>query len=173
MFFSEFFFHKRKLCIVWNWFIAKNTLILVLRLCKMAANQSALGLNRDLSSNFWWLRCVNHVNTEECVIFTEKYILVKNCLEMDLPLWPQLKKQSMEWKHTDFLVKKKFQAQQSVIKVILTVLLDMKGSMIIDFLKTVKTVNRASYCKSFDKIDIFYWTNFVYIYIYIYIYACV
>ena len=27
----------------------------------MSGNQSATGLNRGLSSNFWWLRCANYV----------------------------------------------------------------------------------------------------------------
>ena len=45
----------------------------------MAANkQSAPGLNRSLSSNFWWLKRENHVKfTEECFMFTEKPVLVK------------------------------------------------------------------------------------------------
>ena len=44
----------------------------------MVANQSALGLNRSLSSNFWWLRNANHVKfKEEYVMCMEKPILVK------------------------------------------------------------------------------------------------
>ena len=35
----------------------------------------ASDLNRDLSSNFWWLRCENHVKlTEVCVMCTEKHV---------------------------------------------------------------------------------------------------
>ena len=35
-------------------------------------------MNRDLSSNFWWLRSANHVKfTEESVICTEKHVLVR------------------------------------------------------------------------------------------------
>ena len=40
--------------------------------------QSAPGLNRGLSSNFWWLSCANNVKfTEECVMCTRKHLLVK------------------------------------------------------------------------------------------------
>ena len=38
-----------------------------------------------------------------------------------------------EWKHIDFSVKKKFQIQQSVKKVIITVFWDRKGTITIDF----------------------------------------
>ena len=54
---------------------------------------------------------------------------------------------SMEWKHTDTLVKKKFWVQQSVKKVMLTVFLDMKGPIIIDFLEKGAVVKSASYCQ--------------------------
>ena len=41
------------------------------------ANQSVPGLNRGLSSDFRWLRSANHVKlTKECMMCTEKYILV-------------------------------------------------------------------------------------------------
>ena len=41
----------------------------------MVANQSASRLNRGLSSDFWWLRSVNHVKfTEEYV----KHVLIKS-----------------------------------------------------------------------------------------------
>ena len=56
---------------VWNYFIAKIIFIsqkYFLRLFKMAANQSAPGLNRGLSSNIWCLRSPNYEKfTEECV----------------------------------------------------------------------------------------------------------
>ena len=39
----------------------------------MAGNQSAPGLNRGLSSNFWWLKSANHVKfTEECDPYKEE-----------------------------------------------------------------------------------------------------
>ena len=38
----------------------------------------ASGLNRGLSSNFWWLRRANYEKfTEECMLFIEKHVLVK------------------------------------------------------------------------------------------------
>ena len=54
----------------------------------MVANQSALGLNRGLSSTFCWLRSANHVKfTEGCELCMKKYVLVKkiSLLNMDLP----------------------------------------------------------------------------------------
>ena len=45
----------------------------------MAANQSASGSNRVLSSNFWWLRNANHVKfTEESAMCMEKRFNQKN-----------------------------------------------------------------------------------------------
>ena len=44
---NVFFFHKCKLCIVWNWFIANYRRNVVL----MVTIQNALGLNRGLLSN--------------------------------------------------------------------------------------------------------------------------
>ena len=50
----------------------KLMLIFVVSLFKMAANQSVPGLNRGLTSNFWWLRIVNRVRfTEECDVHEE------------------------------------------------------------------------------------------------------
>ena len=54
------------------------------------------------------------------------------------------KRQSMEWKHVDSLVKKKFWTQWSV-KVMLPVFWDIKGSIPFDFLGKGATVNSASY----------------------------
>ena len=44
----------------------------------MAEDHRTRRWNRALSSNFWWLRSTNHVKfTEECVMNTEKHVLVK------------------------------------------------------------------------------------------------
>ena len=44
----------------------------------MTANQSVPDLNKILSSNFWWLRNLNHVKfTEECVMYKQNHVLVK------------------------------------------------------------------------------------------------
>ena len=56
------------------------------------------------------------------------------------------KRQFMEWKHSDSMVKKKFQAQQSIKKIILTVFLDMKEPITIEFFEKGAVVNSASYC---------------------------
>ena len=79
IFFSKFFSHKRESCFVWNCFITKMILIsqkyLFWGYLKwLPIRQSAPGLNKGLSSNFWWLRTVNHVKfTEECVMCMEKF----------------------------------------------------------------------------------------------------
>ena len=50
----------------------------VLRLFKMAANQSTPDLKRDKLSNFWKLKSANHVKfTEECVMCMKKQVLLK------------------------------------------------------------------------------------------------
>ena len=53
--------------------------IFILRLFKMKANQSSPGLNKGLSSIFWWLRNTNHEKfIVEYVMYSEKNDLVKN-----------------------------------------------------------------------------------------------
>ena len=77
MFFQNFF-HKCELCIVnsKNYFDFEK--IFVLKLFKILTNQCAPDLNRDLSSNFWWLRSANHMKfIEEYVMWLEKHALVK------------------------------------------------------------------------------------------------
>ena len=68
------------------------------KLFKMAENQT--GLNRDLSSNFCWLRSGSHVKSKEkYLICTEKNVLVKiftNGLNMGFPLQIQVKKTRVE-----------------------------------------------------------------------------
>ena len=52
----------------------------------------------------------------------------------------------MDWKCTDFQIKKKFWALQSVKKVILAVCFDLEEPMNIDFFEKDATVNSASCC---------------------------
>ena len=59
----------------------------------------------------------------------------------------------MEWKHTYFLVKKKFMAQQLVKKVLLTVFYYMKRPITIDFYEEGATV--LFLANSLDKIHHF------------------
>ena len=84
--------------------------------------------------------------TEEFMMCTEKHVLIKKCLQLGW-IWfghyePDSKRQSMEEKQR-LSGKEKFQAQQSVKKVILTVFCDMKESMIIDFFEKGATVNNV------------------------------
>ena len=82
--------------------------IFVLKLFKMGANQTdSLGLERGLPSKFWWLTSANHANfIEECVMCTEKHVLVKivftNKLNMGLP--SERKKTSPDSENTLILV---------------------------------------------------------------------
>ena len=60
---------------------------------------------------------------------------------------PESKRQSMEWKHTNSPVKKKFKSQRSTGKVMLTVFWDMQGPITISYLEKGTTVNGANYCE--------------------------
>ena len=81
-------------------------------------SNSARGLNRGLSSNFWWLISSNSVKfTEECVMRTEKHVLAEKCLQIGL-MW-FCYNNDMVWKYIDSQVKKKFLAQQSVRMIII------------------------------------------------------
>ena len=78
---------------------------------------------------------------------SEKHILVKKMFTNELNIVffydvPELKRQSIEWKHIDSPVKNKFWVQQSVKKVMLTVFWNMKGPIT---LEKGATVNSASY----------------------------
>ena len=110
--------------------------IFLLRLFKMVANQTewfrldvgsvikfSVAEKWNLQKNVWY-------------IYMGKHVLVQNVYK-----WAIHK--SMEWKYNDSLAKRMFWAQWSVKKVLLTVYLDMKGSMTIDFLKKGSTVNSA------------------------------
>ena len=112
--------------------------IYLLRLFKMAADQSASGWNRDLSLNIWWLR------SENCKIYRKIWyvwismFLSKNIyqgakhefideLNMCLSLWVWAERTGHGVKrHSP--VKKKFRVQLSVKKVLLMMFKDMKCS---------------------------------------------
>ena len=110
--FFTIFFHECKLSVVWNWFVPKISLIpqkylFCNHLKSWPIKQNAPGLNRGLSSNFYWLRSANHMKfPEECVICIEACFSQKmftNRIIMDLP---GSKRQSMKWKHINSQVKK-------------------------------------------------------------------
>ena len=75
-------------CIGWNWFIINIFFnfseIFVLRLFKMAANEIVLQAWTEVChQSFYWLRSTNHVKfTKECLMCTEKHVLVKKYLQM-------------------------------------------------------------------------------------------
>ena len=78
---------------------------------------------------------------------SRKHLLVKKYLQISWT-WvyhnePECKRQSIECKHSDFLVKKKFRALRSVKKLTLKVFWNLKGSIIIDFLEKGLIVNNS------------------------------
>ena len=75
----------------------------------------------------------------------------------------------MEWKYTDSPVRKKFQAQWLVKKVMLTVFWNMKGPIHIDSLEKDATVNSAFYNQLLRQ-NSSYLLNVTVLYIYIYVY---
>ena len=64
---------------------------------------------------------------------------------------PESKRQSMEWKHPQSPIKKKFKIQQSTGKLILTVFLDVKSPVLQRYLKSGTTI--SSLCYSYMLID--------------------
>ena len=75
----------------------------------------------------------NHVKfTEECMMHTKKHVLCHKKMFTNGLNKPKLKRQSMLWKHTDSPVMKRFQTQQFIKKVILTVFCNIKGPITID-----------------------------------------
>ena len=66
------------LCIVCSWFRAKNILISGDYSKLQELRQSASGINRGLSSHFWWLRSENNMKlTKKFLMCTERHVLVK------------------------------------------------------------------------------------------------
>ena len=57
---------------------------------------------------------------------------------------PEFKRQSMEWKHVGFPVKK-FKSQQSKRKVMLTIFWDLQGPITFSFLQKGSTMSSANY----------------------------
>ena len=113
----------------------------------MAANQSAPGLNRGLSSNFWWLSSAEHGKfTEQCRIYTGKHVSIKkgftNRRNINLPREPKSKNQSIERKSTNFLVKKEFCVWDLVKEIKLTIFWEIKGSNSIGLLEKNVTIKR-------------------------------
>ena len=127
-------------------------IIFILRLFKMVANQT---------DSFWieQIFVTTFLVAEKCksgkIYSRMYYVYGKACfsqkvftsrLNMVCHFMPDLKRQFMERKHTDSPLKKIFHVQQSVKKVMLTVFLDMRDPITIDFLEKGETVNSASYC---------------------------
>ena len=89
---------------------------------------------------------------EECVMYMEKYFLVKKNAYKWAKHWfatvsLSLKESSWSEITLTFRLRKKFCAQPSVKKVMLIVSWDMEETNITDFLEKGATENRASYCQ--------------------------
>ena len=65
---------------------------------------------------------------------------------------PELKQQSMEWRHTSSPTKMKFKQTTSTRKITCTVFCDIKGVLLVDFLPQGSTVNASVCCDTLKKL---------------------
>ena len=137
----------------------------------MVAIQCYPCMNRVLPEKPWWLRSADHmIFTEEYVMWTESS---KNVTKRALHGFAtrSLSRKSSLWsRNTDSPVRKKNRAQRTVKKIMLTIFLNMKRPLTMNFLKKDASVNSDSYWQLLKQ----YFTLFIEclscIYIYIYIY---
>ena len=64
---------------------------------------------------------------------------------------PELKQQSMEWRHTSSPTKTKFK-QTTSTQIMCTVFWDRKGVLLVDFLPQGSTINAGVYCDTLKKL---------------------
>ena len=104
LFWFFFFFHKCKLCNIWNWFMIRCLFLGNSNWRRI--NMSASDLNRGLPSNLRRLTIANHAKFT--MMYMEKHVLVKRkCLQMGYTwVFHQSKRKSMEWKSIDSSVRK-------------------------------------------------------------------
>ena len=111
--------------------------------------QRAPSLNRNPSSNIWWLINGNQRKfINEYLMWTEKQVLVKkytNGLNMALLLRVWFEKQSMELKYTYSVVKELFRMSWFLKRIIRTVFWDIKWPIAIGFLGKCAIINSAFY----------------------------
>jgi hypothetical protein len=65
---------------------------------------------------------------------------------------PQSKQQSMEWRHTHSLTKKKFKTSTSTQKIMATVFWHRKWVLLVDFMPHGTTINAAAYCETLKRL---------------------
>ncbi|GFO15493.1 histone-lysine N-methyltransferase SETMAR [Plakobranchus ocellatus] len=65
---------------------------------------------------------------------------------------PEIKRDSMTWKHPSSSVTKKFKVRQSATKVMATVFWDSRGLILVDILPKVESVNADRYCETLDRL---------------------
>ena len=65
---------------------------------------------------------------------------------------PELKQQSMEWRHTSLPTKTKFKQTTSTQKIMCTVFWVRKGVLLVDFLPQGSTINAGVFCDTLQKL---------------------
>jgi len=65
---------------------------------------------------------------------------------------PESKQQSLHWKHTGSLKRKKFKQMISTRKIMCTVFWDRQGVLLVEFLPQDTTINSAVYCEMLKKL---------------------
>ena len=65
---------------------------------------------------------------------------------------PELKQQSMEWRHTSLSTKTKFKQTTLTRKIMCTVFWDRKGVLLVNFLLQGSTINTDVYCNTLKKL---------------------
>jgi len=65
---------------------------------------------------------------------------------------PESKQQSMEWRHTSFPTKTKFNQTTSTRKIMCTVFWDRKCVLLVDLLPQGSTINASVYCDKLQKL---------------------
>ncbi|GFS66023.1 histone-lysine N-methyltransferase SETMAR [Trichonephila clavipes] len=65
---------------------------------------------------------------------------------------PETKRDSMQWKHASSPPPKKFRAMKSAGNVLLTVLFDVQGPLLVEYLKHRKSINSDVYCETLRRL---------------------
>jgi len=65
---------------------------------------------------------------------------------------PESKQQSLHWKHTGSVKRKKFKQTFSTRKIMCTVFWDRQGVLLVEFLSQGTTINSAVYCEMLKKL---------------------
>ena len=102
----------------------------------------------DVMKGKWMIASLNHLQwyAEEGDNFLDR--IVNGDKRWVLHYAPELKQQSMVWKHPQSPVRKKFRTAPSVHKVMLTAFWDCRGPLMLDFMPRDATINANRYCST-------------------------